>query len=52
MAVGPDGIRQFKEKALVSYVFYSDGVFARGGPLRPYALLDTKVSYIWGYKPV
>lgn len=26
VAVGPDGIRRFKEKALVSYVFYSDGV--------------------------
>ncbi|KAJ1473521.1 hypothetical protein T484DRAFT_1912867, partial [Baffinella frigidus] len=43
VAVGPDGIRRFKEKALVSYVFYSDGVFARGGPLRSWALPDTKV---------
>jgi hypothetical protein len=36
VAVGADGIRRLREKAVVSYVFYADGVWARGGPLRPY----------------
>ena len=36
LAVDVDGIRRLRDKAVVSYVFYADGVWARGGPLRPY----------------
>ena len=43
IAVGPDGMRRFKEKALVAYVFYKNGIFGRGGPLRPYKLPESKV---------
>ena len=43
IAVGADGLRRFKEKALVAYVFYKNGIFARGGPLRAYALQESRV---------
>ena len=41
--VGKDGMRRFKEKCLVSYIFYKNGIFGRGGPLRPYKLPESKV---------
>ena len=43
IAVGADGLRRFKEKALVAYVFYKNGIFARGGPLRAYTLQESRV---------
>ena len=43
IVAGPDGMRRFKEKALVCYVFYKNGIYARGGPLRPYKLQESKV---------
>ena len=43
IAVGKDGMRRFKEKCLVSYIFYKNGIFGRGGPLRPYKLPESKV---------
>jgi hypothetical protein len=43
IAVGADGMRRFKDKALVAYVFYNNGIFGRGGPLRPYHLAESKV---------
>ncbi|EKX51872.1 hypothetical protein GUITHDRAFT_134207 [Guillardia theta CCMP2712] len=41
--VAHNGIRKLKEKAQVSYTFYQDGIFARGGPLRPYKLKESKL---------
>jgi len=43
LAVGQDGIRHFKEKALVSYVFYSEGVFAG------FICIRTKARFSYGY---
>eukprot|EP00960_Hanusia_phi_P058951 764027-Hanusia_phi.AAC.1 len=41
--VACNGIRKLKEKAQVSYTFYQDGIFARGGPLRPYKLKESRL---------
>jgi hypothetical protein len=43
VVAGADGIRRLKEKCVVSYIFYSDGIWARGGPLRPYSVRESKV---------
>lgn len=40
---GADGIRRLREKCTVSYIFYKNGIYARGGPLRPFNVRESKV---------
>lgn len=43
VVAGADGIRRLREKCVVAYLFYKDGIWARGGPLRPYSVRESKV---------